>query len=101
MMKVAAKIFVSMLIAGMSAGVHAQASGNLADGASPALMPNPAAPGSTMPSPSVTGSRSQTSTGLSKGTDGVISSMRSNGTRTTESSNLRPPNRTGTMPGTR
>jgi hypothetical protein len=96
MMKVAAKIVMSMLIAGASAGVYAQANGSLDDGANPASTRNPAAPGTSVRN------RPQTSvTGLSKGTDGVISSMRANGTRTTESSILRAPNRTGTMPGTR
>jgi hypothetical protein len=95
-MKIAAKIFISMLIAGLSASVYAQASGNPDDGANPTPTRNAAAPATAI------GNSAQTSvTGLSKGTDGIISSMRANGTRTTESPNMRAPNRTGTMPGRR
>ena len=94
-MKVAAKILISVLIAGTSAGVHAQASAAPDDGANSSLTR------SSAPTGSATGNDPQTSTGLSKGTDGVISSMRANGTRTTESPLVRAPNRTGTMPRTR
>jgi hypothetical protein len=98
-MKVVANIFMSMLIAGMSAGmsagVYAQGNDNPDNGANSTLTRNSAAPGT------VAGNNAQTNTGLSKGSDGIVSSMRANGTRTTESPNLRAPNRTGTMPRTR
>jgi hypothetical protein len=95
MMKVAAKISMAMLIAGISAGAYAQASASPDDGANATLAPNSAAAGTGA------GNNPQPNTGLSKGTDGIISSMRANGTRTTESPLLRPPNRTGVMPRTR
>ena len=94
-MKVAANIFISMVIACMSASVYAQANGQSDNGANSALTRNSAVPGNAA------GNNVRASTGMSQGTDGVISSMRANGTRTTESPNLRPPNRTGTMPRTR
>lgn len=98
-MKVAAKFFISMLIVSTSASVFAQETGSPDDGATSLLRPNPAAAGTGA------GNNPQTNTGtitgLSKGSDGVISSMRANGTRTTESPLLRAPNRTGTMPRTR
>jgi hypothetical protein len=101
-MKVAAmKILRLVLIMGLCGGfggAYAQATNSTFNAKNGTLVRNVdgvgEAQGAVPP-----GNSAGTNAGLSKGTDGIISSMRSNGTRTTESPNLRPPNRTGTMPG--
>jgi hypothetical protein len=98
-MKAVTKIFMSALIIGVSGGAHAQAGGGLTDGGNGALVRSTNGAATRTPGASTGGDDVRASAGLTKGTDGIISSMRSNGTRTTESPNLRAPNRTGTMPG--
>jgi hypothetical protein len=91
------KICFSMLLIAMSGGSYAQAGGGMADVGNGALVQGANGPG-TPPGAGSVDDGVRASAGLTKGTDGIISSMRSNGTRTTESPNLRAPNRTGTMP---
>jgi hypothetical protein len=95
------KICMSALIIGMSGGAYAQAGGGVTEGGNGALVQSANGAGITTPGATAAGGDVRASVGLTKGTDGIISSMRSNGTRTTESPNLRMPNRTGTMPGPR
>jgi hypothetical protein len=95
------KICMAALIIGMSGGAYAQAGDGVTDSGNGALVPGANSAGTTTPGAMAPGSDIRAAAGLTKGSDGIISSMRSNGTRTTESSNVRPPNRTGTMPGTR
>ena len=97
------KICMAALIIGMSGGAYAQVGGGVTDGGNGALVQSANGAGTTMTTPGATaaGGDVRASVGLTKGTDGIISSMRSNGTRTTESPNLRMPNRTGAMPGPR
>jgi hypothetical protein len=97
------KICMSALIIGMSGGAYAQVGGGVTDGGNGALVQSANGAGTTMTTPGATaaGGDVRASVGLTKGTDGIISSMRSNGTRTTESPNLRMPNRIGAMPGPR
>lgn len=97
-MKVATKkILVSALIIGMSGGAYAQTEGGAADGGNGSLVRSANGVGAAVPGAMAGPGDVRASVGLTKGTDGVISSMRSNGTRTTESPNLRAPNRTGTV----
>ncbi|MEA3113075.1 MAG: hypothetical protein QOG58_2874 [Caballeronia sp.] len=94
------KICFSVLVIAMSGGGYAQAAGEMTDVGNGALVQSANSAG--MPPPGAAAAAGddgvRASAGLTKGTDGIISSMRSNGTRTTESPNLRMPNRTGTMP---
>ncbi|MEA3124186.1 MAG: hypothetical protein QOD67_1205 [Caballeronia sp.] len=98
MIVVTKKICFSVLVIAMSGGGYAQAAGEMSDVGNGALVQS--ANGAGMPPPGAAAADDgvRASAGLTKGTDGIISSMRSNGTRTTESPNLRMPNRTGTMP---
>jgi hypothetical protein len=90
---------VITLVISLSGGAHAQARGSMGKGENGALVHGVSGAGTTMPGAATGSGELRSSAGLTKGTDGIISSMRSNGTRTTESSNLRAPNRTGTVPG--
>jgi hypothetical protein len=92
------KICFSVLVLAMSGGVYAQAGRDMTDAGNGALVQSGHGAGTLAPGPATAGDGVRGSAGLAKGTDGIISSMRSNGTRTTESPNLRMPNRTGTMP---
>jgi hypothetical protein len=92
------KIFMSMLVIDMPGGAYAQAGGGVTDGGNGALVRSANGAGTMTPGAPTVGGDMRASAGLTKGTDGIISSMRSNGTRTTESPNLRASNRTGTMP---
>jgi hypothetical protein len=92
------KICFSVLVIAMSGGCYAQAGGGVTDVGNGALAQSASDAGATQPRATAVGDDVRASAGLTKGTDGIISSMRSNGTRTTESLNLRAPNRTGTIP---
>ena len=92
------KICFSVLVIAMSGACYAQAGGGVTDVGSGALVQSANGAGATQPGTTAVGDDVRASAGLTKGTDGIISSMRSNGTRTTESPNLRAPNRTGTIP---
>ncbi len=95
------KICFSMLLIVMSGGAYAQTGSDMTNVGNGALVQGANGVGG-MPPPAAAavggGDDVRASAGLTKGTDGIISSMRSNGTRTTESPSLRMPNRTGTMP---
>ncbi|SRR6266702_2972685 len=96
-MKVATKkMLMSVLIIGMAGAAHAQ-SGGTTDGGNGALVPGVSSAGTATPGAMPSSNDIRAAAGLSKGSDGRVSSMRSNGTRTTESSVVRPPNRTGTV----
>ena len=100
-MKVATKkMLMSVLIIGMSGAAYAQ-SGSATEGENATLVPGATSAGTATSGAMPPSNDLRAAAGLSKGSDGIISSMRSNGTRTTESPNVRPPNRTGTMPGPR
>ena len=92
------KICFSVLVFAMSGGAYAQAGGDVTDAGNGTLVQGVHGAGTPPPGPATARDGVRASAGLTKGTDGIISSMRSNGTRTTESPNLRMPNRTGTMP---
>jgi hypothetical protein len=98
MIVAAKKICFSALLIAMSGVTYAQAGGGMADAGNGALVQSANGAGMPPPGAAAAGDDVRASAGLTKGTDGIISSMRSNGTRTTESLNLRAPNRTGTMP---
>jgi hypothetical protein len=100
-MKVATKkMLMSVLVIGVSVGVsgaaYAQTGGTTA-GENGTLVPGVNSAGTATPGAMPPSNDLRAAAGLSKGSDGIISSMRSNGTRTTESSVVRPPNRTGTV----
>ena len=101
MMIATKKICFSVLVIGMSGGVYAQAGGGATGAGNGTFVQSANGARTTPPSGTAVGDDVRASAGLTKGTDGIISSMRSNGTRTTESSILRAPNRTGTIPARR
>ncbi|SAL52699.1 hypothetical protein AWB69_05480 [Caballeronia udeis] len=86
----------SVLVIAMSGECYAQAGGGVTDVGNAALVQS----GNGMGAPPgvAAGDDVRAGAGLTKGTDGIISSMRSNGTRTTESPDPRAPNRTGIPP---
>ena len=96
-MKVATKkMLMSVLVIGMSGAAYAQ-SGGTTVGENGTLVPGVNSAGTATPGAMPPSNDLRAAAGLSKGSDGIISSMRANGTRTTESSVVRPPNRTGTV----
>ncbi|MFK4441916.1 hypothetical protein ABH944_001529 [Caballeronia udeis] len=98
-MKVATKkICFLMLVIAMSDGSYAQEGSGVTGVGSAALVQGANGAGTAPPGAAATGDDVRASAGLTKGTDGIISSMRSNGTRTTESPDPRAPNRTGILP---
>ena len=96
-MKIATKkILMSVLIIGMSGAAFAQ-SGGTTVGENGTVVPGATSADTATSAAMPPSNDLRAAAGLSKGSDGIISSMRSNGTRTTESSVVRPPNRTGTV----